>query len=448
MEGAMRRLTAAYRATAIIILNVVVVFASLNILAGIAFAVKSAIAVRNQNDAPPGKFFKPDGAPVDNHHRTRGQLRYFDYNACNELEQSYVADVLDDFFDLNRMGFRYQPWVQFSEPPFQGKRVSVQTDEIGIPLRGTTNPSDRPSGRIVRIYVFGGSTTFGYQVSDEHTWPSHLSRILNERAGQDGLNTRIEVRNYGRGFYYPSQEVALLVDLLRSGHRPNLVVFLDGLNVGFFQDVPHFSANIAQAVHVMQHGLTDWSKISSLQLKWLPAWQLARWVRRALGDHGSDEERGMEGQTDEPHTMAALFATRFEEDWRIAQRVAGLYGVKTLVFIQPNALVNYPPELYRTPPDAGFLRARALATLLYERLRRVNDAVYLGNLFEEWGSKRKALIDHGHYSPGFNELVARRIASHINLRALDGSTSRSAVDPARATGVSREGGFPTWSPLL
>jgi hypothetical protein len=223
---------------------------------------------------------------------------------------------------------------------------------------------------------------------------------------------------------------------------------LDGLNVGFFQDVPHFSARIEQAVHVMQHGQTDWSKIMSLQLKWLPAWQLAKSVRRALIDDGGDEEGGIEGQTDEPHAMAALLATRFEEDWRIAQRVAGLYGVKTLVFIQPNALVNYPLELYRTHPDARFLRARALATLLYERLRRVNDAVYLGNLFEEWGLKRKALIDRGHYSPGFNELVARRIASHIDLRALAGSTSGSAVDPARVTGVSRKGGSPTRSPLL
>jgi hypothetical protein len=448
MEGAMRRLTAAYRATAIIILNVVVVFASLNILAGIAFAVKSAIAVRNQNDAPPGKFFKPDGAPVDNHHRTRGQLRYFDYNACSELDQSYVADVLTDFFDLAQKGFDYQPWVQFSEPPFQGKRVSVQTDEFGIPLRGTTNAGDRSPGRIARIYVFGGSTTFGYQVSDEHTWPSHLSRILNERSRRDGLNMTIEVRNYGRGFYYPSQELTLLVDLLRSGHRPNLVVFLDGVNVGFFQDVPHFSAKIEQAFQVMQHGRTDWSTIRSLRLEWLPARRLANWARRALTGGRSDEATSMEGQTDEPHAMAILLVRRFEEDWKIAQRVAGLYGVKTLVFIQPNALVNYPLELYRADPGARFLRARTLATLLYEKLQRVTDAVYLGNLFDEWGSKRKALIDRAHYSPGFNELVARRIASHVDLRALGGSMSRPAVDPARVTGVSRAGGSPTKSPLL
>jgi hypothetical protein len=446
----LQRLTGAYRAAAIILLNTIVVFIAVNVLGAVIVGVISVVA-HQRDEAPSGTLFKPDGAPVNNHRRSPGQLRHFDYGACNELEPSYVGDVLDDFFDLRNKGLPYQAWVQFAEPPFRGKRVSVQADELGVPFRGTNSPSAQPSARVVRIYVFGGSTTFGYQVSDEHTWPSHLSTILNERSRREGLDIRIDVRNYGRGFYYPSQEVALLVDLLRSGHRPDLVIFLDGLNVGFFQDVPQFSARTERAVHAVQHARSDWSTLKSLQLSWLPAWRLAKWFRRAP-ETAEDDEAAEEPTPGDPtpaetRDMTALLARRFHENWKIAKRVAALYGVETLVFIQPNAVMNYPLELYRTAASARFLRARKLAASLYDELRRGGQGVYLGDLFQEWG-QRKALVDRVHYSPRFNAFLARRISSHIDLASLKGSVSSATIDPGSATGLSRAGGAPTRSPLL
>jgi hypothetical protein len=61
-------------------------------------------------------------------------------------------------------------------------------------------------------------------------------------------------------------------------------------------------------------------------------------------------------------------------------------------------------------------------------------------LFEEWGVR--------HYSHRFNAFLAQRISTHIDLARLKGTTSSSPIDPGAVTGVSREGGAPTRSPLL
>src|SRR5262249_21285002 len=151
-----------------------------------------------------GKLFNVDGSPADNGKRSEYELQWFDYKSYENISEQYAGEVLDDFYDLSRLGFIYQPWVQFSEPPFEGKRVHVDRDIRGFPVRRTVNPGNHSNAPVVNIFVFGGSTTFGYHVSDEHTWTSYLSQILNETSG-----VNVQVTNYGHGYFNPSQEAAL-----------------------------------------------------------------------------------------------------------------------------------------------------------------------------------------------------------------------------------------------
>jgi hypothetical protein len=95
------------------------------------------------------------------------------------VPQRYVSDVLDDFSDLAKLGLTYQPWVQFSEPYFSGKLVYIDIDKRGFPIRKIINPYISSQSHVVNILILDGSTTFGYNVSDEHTWPSYLSKVLN-----------------------------------------------------------------------------------------------------------------------------------------------------------------------------------------------------------------------------------------------------------------------------
>src|SRR5690606_7497622 len=80
---------------------------------------------------------------------------------------------------------------------------------------------------IYTIYCIGGSTTFGFFIPDDQTYPSHLSKLLRDE-GYDNF----EVKNLGVTSYNPFQETDLFEELLFIGNRPSLVIFLDGYNLG------------------------------------------------------------------------------------------------------------------------------------------------------------------------------------------------------------------------
>ena len=150
-------------------------------------------------------FFNQDGSPVDNGKRSNYQMRWFDFNAYENIDPNYAAEVLDGFWGLSKLGFVYEPWVGFAEPPFASKLVNVDTDARGFPIRRTINPPNDHRLPTIVIFVMGGSLTFAYNVLDEHTWASQLSKILNQEAEAGELGIHVDVVNYGKGFYYPAR---------------------------------------------------------------------------------------------------------------------------------------------------------------------------------------------------------------------------------------------------
>lgn len=231
-----------YKFLAYVLFNTILIFVIFNIILAVAYFLKdwsnTFSFLKQPSHIIGNKVFLEDGTPIGIDNRCPDDFKSFDFNACKEIGEQYAAEVLDDFCKLNQEGFIYSPWAQFSKPVFKGKQVTIETDRMGITRRQTINPWMNPNLPVIRIFTFGGSTTFGYFVSDEHTWPTFLSQILNERTIKENRPFRIQVLNYGRVGYTPSQEVAVLIDLLRSGHRPSLAIFLDGLNWGDCEDVP------------------------------------------------------------------------------------------------------------------------------------------------------------------------------------------------------------------
>jgi hypothetical protein len=282
---------------------------------------------------------------------------------------------------------------------------------------------------VVRIFTLGGSTTFGYNVSDEHTWPSFLSKILNQKARAEGLGIHVEVTNYGRGFFNPSQEAILAADLLKHGHRPNLMVFMDGVNHGVgvnYADVPFFTERIAKQIRNLQVPTTTLLD----NLEWLPMSRLAYFLRRAVLKNDPDKP-----QDALPADVLVNYNVNyFGQNTRLASAVSDLYATKSLFFLQPSAIFNYPVELYRRPVPEAFLVDREIVRGYYPRLMAEPARVYLGDLFERWGRGKRAIVDDVHYSPGFNEFLAQQVADHIVLNTLK---PQQPLNDAEATGPPR-----------
>lgn len=406
----LQALVRAWQGAATLLLNLLVLLVVVNLLLAAAFAIKDG-----RSRPVPAQPFGADGAPLPGPRRTAFQLEWFDARAYGPPEsRARAAQVLDDFHDLAAAGFDYQPWTQFAEPRFEGALVHVEADDRGFLRRRTGAGSG--TGTPVSVFVLGGSTTFGYYAADDETWPSALAEVL--AAGTPGV--RVEVANYGRGYYNPSQEAVLLLDLFKSGHRPDLVLFMDGVNWGPAEDVPQFTKRIAAGFRAMQ---SPPPPAALDAFGWLPMIRLARRLGAAPAAEPASAERRDTAQVVE----------RFLSSWRVSASLCQLYGSQCRFFLQPDPVFNYPSGLYRRALPDSFVQERAQRADFYARLAGQTAATDLTGLFAEWGD-RPAIVDDVHYSPAFNRFLAEQVARRIDVGAL---ASARAGRPAAPTGAPR-----------
>jgi len=126
------------------------------------------------------------------------------------------------YFDAwsSRDKMDWHPYVYWRRAKYESPYVNV--NEKGI--RTTWAPENR-SGKPLKIFVFGGSTLWGFGARDEFTIPSYVARLLAEKTERD-----IQVTNFGEAGYVLTQEVLTLLRELQRGNVPDLVIFYDGFN--------------------------------------------------------------------------------------------------------------------------------------------------------------------------------------------------------------------------
>ncbi len=401
-----------YVFSALALLNAFILFSLLNIFLYVVFLIKDASKVIKSDLEILGKdvFFHKDGAPINNGLRRSNHLNWFDYLAYkSDGDEAYVSTVLDDFYEMAQLGLAYQPWVQFSESAYKGHYLNVELDKHGFPNRKTYQ-SQKTSSKEIKIITLGGSTTFGYLVSDEHTWPSYLSKLLDEE--YDKENVRFEVLNFGRGHYNPSQELVLLTKLIKSGYRPDLVIFMDGVNWGPKTDVPFFTDKLAKAMEMSQFG-TEVELKDVFPFKGLPIFRLIRSVKKRLSLY----ENSVVKKKRSPIEVDTI-VDRFRENKMMSREICELYDIESFFFLQPDAVYNYSLELYRNGVPENFLERRGTRKTFYKKMREEEGYVDLTHLFEKWGNDKKAIVDLVHYSPSFNKYLAEHVAETISKSSM------------------------------
>jgi lysophospholipase L1-like esterase len=134
------------------------------------------------------------------------------------------ASWVNDYYkELNRSFLaQWRPYVYWRREPYHGEHINIDTN--GIRLTTLTKPSQQESRPPMKIFMFGGSTLWGTGARDAFTIPSIFAKELQNR----GLAT--EIMNFGETGYVSTQEVITLLLQLQKGHRPDLVIFYDGVN--------------------------------------------------------------------------------------------------------------------------------------------------------------------------------------------------------------------------
>ena len=130
---------------------------------------------------------------------------YINNNYEVSVDSQYVFEVLKDYqnyLSQNNSKLQYYPSFEYSSRPYQSKHINIikSKDDYNQSITLPYNKLKRIDS-IKTIFCFGGSTTYGWFVSDEHSWPSLLMKIMNT-----DINEKVILKNYAVPAYSATQE--------------------------------------------------------------------------------------------------------------------------------------------------------------------------------------------------------------------------------------------------
>ena len=327
--------------------------------------------------------------------------------------QSWVHQYMTEFHAAGQE--QWHSYVYWRSRPFHGSYVNV--DAQGI--RRTWNASSTPVVGQPKIFMFGGSTMWGWGSRDEFTIASHVSK----RLARD-LSVAPLVVNYGEAGYVTTQEVLTLMLELRRGNIPDVAVFYDGVNDAWssFQNgtagIPQNEVN-----RVAEFNSRDRLNLRGGVLEKLGMYRVTRSVSGALGRSGSGRavRRRAVDQALVDATVDVYFA-----NVRLVNTLAREFGFRAVFFWQPTMyskkVLSPDEDRWRRQGEqqsGGGSRLfsdqyRAFDAAFKQRLRTAPvDNVYdLSGIFER--DARTIFIDRFHATETGNEAVAGAVADIVH----------------------------------
>ena len=302
----------------------------------------------------------------------------------------------------------YAPFLLWNVSNWHGKYVNNDEGKTGV-WRRTINPTrDDCKTHQVTVWTFGGSTMYGTGVPDWGTVPSYLSRDLNA-ANSDC----VVVSNFGVEGYVSNQELILLMEQLKAGGHPNIVIFYDGLNdactarPGLSDPEPHFSIDtIKPRIEGSISGRFDFVR-ESYTLR------LAGATRQFLSRrHSSQSVPG------ESHSTIVAALDNYDANLSVAKALAKAYNFRIYCFWQPSLFYGHKPLVpfeKQLPEIAAKDSWSLIITAVYReaetRASSIGNFIFLGSIFDSVAEP--IYIDEGHLGPRGNELAAQAVAEYI-----------------------------------
>ncbi len=315
-----------------------------------------------------------------------------------ECMKEQVARQKDTYF--------YFPFRLWGVAESHGNCINDDASDLGV-VRRTINPpnpacADHPK---IKVWVLGGSAVYGTLIPDWATLPSSLSRALNTSS------RCVEVTNLGVEGYVSSQELLYLIEKLKAGHIPDVVIFYDGFNdadAGTSPAGPSAHLRYMTMKRRMESGLATRSDF-------LRHFAIARLVEDLSRPLGRTLPRVSSDQLPE---RATATLDNYAENLKIARKLGEAYGFKVCAFWQPALIYGHkPPVAYEqqfldlaAKPAYSFL---PLAPVYREAEQRaqVGQFVFLGNIFDSL--PQPIYLDWVHLNPNGNEIVASTVAVHL-----------------------------------
>lgn len=297
----------------------------------------------------------------------------------------------------------YRPFVTWRHTPYASTTTNV--DSAG--LRVTTG--SRCAAGTLRVFMFGGSTMWGYQARDSGTIASHLQSSLSRASTRP-----VCVVNAGEMGWVSSQELIMLTQLLRNGDAPDAIIFYDGINDTYAAIEPESKPGDHVAMRRIQSrmalgaaGMARRIVTESRVVRMMDAWR----AREQAGHTPSAAERQQVAQ------LAGLVVALYAGNVRTIADIAQARGMPALFFWQPTLEAGQKPmseaeaRMCRVRPWASrrvFHDSYRRATQLADTMPAVHD---ISAMFA--ADTARIYVDEEHISSQGNRRVADVMMSWI-----------------------------------
>lgn len=315
---------------------------------------------------------------------------------------------------------RYEPFRVWGNVEIHGTYINVDAGPTGI-WRRTIGACAGQQADPVRVWALGASVIVGADTPDFATIPSYLSQALHA-AGR----RCVDVTNMGVMGYVVNQDAILLTELLKAGHRPDIVMVLSGANeveVGALSPglasahggLLDIKSRVENPVHVQ--GLLDASY--AFRLTRAVVSRVAPPAFVALTERGDTVPLDTSGGALAVKVRQTL--DNYEANISLVQALGRTYGFSAYFFWQPIIYVGrsnpsaFERMLIEHPalndPDEN----RAIEMVYREAERRAGTSaefVFLGRIFDRVDGP--IYVDGVHLGPRGNEIMAGAMAASLD----------------------------------
>ena len=328
------------------------------------------------------------------------------YNDIEWAKQFYI--------DNRNKKFSYFDFVTYKPNEFKSETINIDVDGFRFTHGSLSND-------IHDVWMFGGSTMYGFGVNDDTTIASEFAKITN-----------LKVRNYGVEGWVVRQELNQLIhEYAKLSEDEKLkkrnVIFYDGANDGLAHCRQEMMSDISTDRQIQineavsKYGLRKTK--SSLEFDYLynPALEITEKFKSKLGiNDNKNYEKDEWFICDSDEDRANQIALSVAKDWLYAQKIVEANGDSFSAVLQPHAAftktnLDYLYEI----GDFQKLNQERIRNyqVMYPLFRKY--ALQLGvnfiDLTNVLDGYEKLYIDHAHLVPDGNNLVARAIKDGMGI---------------------------------
>jgi hypothetical protein len=319
------------------------------------------------------------------------------FKAYPGWQEEDVRTLLNESWGRGYDWFEYEPFTGFREKPFHGKFMNNEPAGFRVSKNQAPWP---PRADAINVFVFGGSTTYGYGLPDDQTIPSYLTDCI----AASYAPSPVAVYNFGRGSYFSSQELILFQQLLKAGLVPKVAVFIDGLNEF---DHPNGEPRFSETLRRFMAGEAP----PSNQLENVPMIAAAHW----LSERWKSQQAAKPKDYADPAMLQAVIE-RWLANKRMIELAAAGFGVRTIFVWQPVPVYHYDLSYhYYLHSDKNFgvySRSKYGYALMDERRGQGQlgaDFLWLGDMPQD--KHENLYVDAVHYNATFSQEIATRICN-------------------------------------